>query len=151
MTQAITIRKAEMRDAPALLTLIRELAHYEKAPEEVTNTVEAIERDGFGTNPAFECLLAEVDGEVAGISLWYIRYSTWKGKMLYLEDIIVTERHRGKGIGKLLLAETRKIAEDAGMAGMTWQVLDWNEPAIAFYKQYPVTLDEEWINVKWMF
>ncbi len=142
----IQLRFAEKKDAAVILELIKELAVFEKAPDEVTNTLEEIERDGFGENPIFKCLIAEWKGEVAGISLYYIRYSTWKGRVLYLEDLIVSERHRGKGMGKLLLDRTLQEAEKLGVNGTRWQVLDWNEPAIEFYKKYHCTFDGEWIN-----
>jgi len=142
----IQLRFAEKKDAAVILDLIKELAVFEKAPDEVTNTLEEIEKDGFGTQPAFWCLLAEEDGEVAGMSLYYIRYSTWKGRVLYLEDIIVREKFRGKNIGTTLLARTLQEAEKLGVNGTRWQVLDWNEPAIEFYKKYNCTFDGEWIN-----
>lgn len=142
----IIIRFAEKKDAQIILDLIKELALFEKAPDEVTNTLEEIERDGFGENPAFKCLIAELNGEVAGLSLYYIRYSTWKGRILYLEDLIVSEKFRGKGLGKSLLERTLIEAEKLGVNGTRWQVLDWNEPAIEFYKKYNCTFDGEWIN-----
>ena len=142
----ISIRVAEKKDATIILDLIKELALFEKAPDAVTNTVEEIERDGFGVKPAFWCLLAEYEGEVAGMSLYYIRYSTWKGRILYLEDVIVREKFRGKNIGRTLLDQTLKEAEKLGVNGTRWQVLDWNESAIEFYKKYNCTFDGEWIN-----
>ncbi len=142
----INLRFAEKKDAQVILDLIKELALFEKAPGEVTNTLEEIERDGFGENPAFKCLIAELNGEVAGLSLYYIRYSTWKGRILYLEDLIVSEKFRGKGLGKSLLERTLNEAEKLGVNGTRWQVLDWNEPAIEFYKKYNCTFDGEWIN-----
>ncbi len=142
----ISIRFAEKKDAQVILDLIKELALFEKAPGEVSNTLEEIERDGFGDTPAFKCLIAELNGEVAGLSLYYIRYSTWKGRILYLEDLIVSEKFRGKGLGKSLLERTLIEAEKLGVNGTRWQVLDWNEPAIEFYKKYNCTFDGEWIN-----
>ena len=142
----INLRFAEKKDAQVILDLIKELALFEKAPGEVTNTLEEIERDGFGENPAFKCLIAELNGEVAGLSLYYIRYSTWKGRILYLEDLIVSEKFRGTGLGKSLLERTLNEAEKLGVNGTRWQVLDWNEPAIEFYKKYNCTFDGEWIN-----
>lgn len=143
---SIHIRFATKADAPIILELIKELAVFEKAPDEVTNTVEEIERDGFGDSPAFTCLLAEYNGEIAGMSLYYIRYSTWKGRILYLEDIIVREKFRGKNIGTSLLKRTLEEAERLQVNGTRWQVLDWNEPAIEFYKKYHCSFDGEWIN-----
>lgn len=145
-TPHTTLRYARKSDAAVILDLIKELALFEKAPDEVTNTLEEIERDGFGENPAFTCILAEHEGEVAGMALYYIRYSTWKGRVLYLEDIIVRDQYRGKGIGKMLLDRILQEAERLGLNGTRWQVLDWNEPAIDFYKKYNCTLDGEWIN-----
>lgn len=142
----IKIRIGRKEDLPRVLELIRELALYEKAPHEVTNTVERLEQDGFGPNPIYGFFVAENDSGILGISFYYWRYSTWKGKRLYLEDIIVTESERGKGIGKLLFDRTMEETLDAGCTGMMWQVLDWNEPAINFYKKYGAKLDGEWIN-----
>lgn len=140
------IRVGRKEDLPRVLELIRELALYEKAPHEVTNTVDMLEQDGFGPNPVYGFFVAENGSGIVGISLYYWRYSTWKGKRLYLEDIIVTESERGKGIGKLLFDRTMEKTLDAGCTGMMWQVLDWNEPAINFYKKYGAKLDGEWIN-----
>jgi GNAT superfamily N-acetyltransferase len=141
-----TIRKGTKADLPAALELIKELALFEKAPQEVTNTLSMMEEDGFGENPIFGFILAEVDGAIIGMSLYYYRYSTWKGKRLYLEDLIVTESKRGLGIGKLLFEETIEIAKKTNCTGMMWQVLDWNEPAINFYKKYNAHFDGEWVN-----
>jgi GNAT superfamily N-acetyltransferase len=144
----VLIRKAEPRDVSNLLTLIRELALYEKAPQEVTNTEEAMLRDGFGPDPVFHCKVAEWNGTLVGMYIWYVRYSTWKGKGLYLEDIIVTEPMRGKGIGKQLFDACMQDAAEMQANFMIWQVLDWNEPAIKFYEKYGATFDGEWLNVK---
>lgn len=146
--QKITIRKATIQDVDQILALINELALYEKAPHEVTITKEQLIRDGFGDKPLFWVLMAEFDGEIAGMSFYYIRYSTWKGPCLYLEDIIVKEKFRGKGIGKALMNATieETVANDFAM--MVWQVLDWNTPAIEFYKKYGAEFDNEWINCK---
>jgi GNAT superfamily N-acetyltransferase len=138
------IREGTKADLPRVLELVRELAEFERAPDEVINTVEAMERDGFGPNPIFGFFVAETTSGIVGLSLYYWRYSTWKGKRLYLEDIIVTESERGKGIGKLLFDRTLKHTLDTGCAGMTWQVLDWNEPAINFYKKYGSKVSTEW-------
>ena len=144
----IKIRNAEKKDVPVILDLIKELARYEKAPNEVTNTVEALEQDGFSDNPLYYVILAENETEVTGMSFYFISYSTWKGKSIYLEDIIVREKYRGKGIGKLLFEETMQRAKEFGAKRMHWQVLDWNEPAINFYKKYNAILDGEWINCR---
>lgn len=143
----IIIRTGTKADLPRALELIKELALYEKAPHEVINTVQQMELDGFGTNPIFGFFVAETARGVVGISIYYWRYSTWKGKRLYLEDIVVTEKERGAGIGKLLFDRTMQHALDENCSGMLWQVLDWNEPAINFYKKYyQAKLDGEWIN-----
>jgi GNAT superfamily N-acetyltransferase len=140
------IRKGIRQDLPKVLELIKELALYEKALDQVSNTVERMEEDGFGLNPIYGFFVAERDGEIVGLSLYYYRYSTWKGKRLYLEDIIVTESNRGKGLGKMLFESTMKFALEQNCTGMMWQVLDWNKPAIDFYKKYNAKLDDEWIN-----
>ncbi len=143
----IKIRKIKKEDVPQVFNLVYELAIYEKAPEQVTNTVEMMLKDGFGKNRIFECFVAEVDGIIQGISVYYFRYSTWKGKRLYLEDIVVTEAMRGNGVGKLLFDKTIQEAKKTNCTGMMWQVLDWNEPAINFYKKnFPTRFDGEWIN-----
>ncbi|HCQ29613.1 MAG TPA: GNAT family N-acetyltransferase [Flavobacteriales bacterium] len=145
---AITLRNATPEDIPEVLALIKELAAFEKAPQEVTITQEQLLKDGFSDNPLFWIILAEENNEVIGMSFYYIRYSTWKGKCLYLEDIIVKEKHRGKGAGKILFEETLKRAKEMDAKLMVWQVLDWNKPAIEFYKKYNAELDDEWINCK---
>jgi GNAT superfamily N-acetyltransferase len=142
----IKIRTGQKEDLPRVLELIKELAEYEKAPHEVINTVELMEKDGFGPNPIFGFFVAESENTIVGISLYYWRYSTWKGKRLYLEDLVVSESVRGQGTGKLLFDRTMKHAVDEDCSGMIWQVLDWNEPAINFYKKYGSKLDGEWIN-----
>lgn len=141
-----TIRQGTKADLPRALELIKELATYERAPHEVTNTVAMMEEDGFGEHPVFGFFVAELEGRVIGLSLYYWRYSTWKGKRLYLEDIIVTESERGKGAGKLLFDRTMQKALEENCTGMMWQVLDWNEPAINFYKKYGAKFDAGWLN-----
>lgn len=142
----IKIREGAKADLPRVLELIKELAEYERAPHEVINTVEKMEEDGFGRSPIFGFYVAERDSRIIGLSLYYWRYSTWKGKRLYLEDIIVTESERGKGAGKLLFDRTMEKALEENCTGMMWQVLEWNEPAINFYKKYGAKLDDEWTN-----
>ncbi len=142
----ITIRKGTKADLPRAFELIQELALYEKAPEEVTNTVEMMEKDGFGERPVFDFVVAEEDGVIHGMSMYYWRYSTWKGKRIYLEDLIVTESKRGLGLGKRLFDKTIEVGKKEGATGMMWQVLDWNEPAINFYKKYNAKMEEEWLN-----
>src|SRR5436190_14337649 len=142
----IIIRDGCKEDLPRVLELIRELAEYERAPHEVINTLEQLEIDGFGQKPIFGFFVAENERGIVGLSLYYWRYSTWKGKRLYLEDIIVTESVRGQGIGKLLFDRTMRHSLDTECNGMMWQVLDWNEPAINFYKKYGAQMGQEWIN-----
>jgi len=135
-----------------MLDLIRELATYEKAPDAVTVPMEEFVDSGFGESPVWGAFVAEKeDGRIVGLSLYYVRYSTWKGRRLYLEDIIVTEAERGKGIGKLLFERTVAHAKERNYGGMMWQVLDWNEPAIRFYEKYKADFDSEWINVSLTF
>ena len=141
-----TIRTGTKQDLPRTLELIKELALYEKAPHEVTNTVAMMEQDGFGANHVFGFFVAENERGIVGISIYYYRYSTWKGKRLYLEDIIVTEAERGSGLGKLLFDRTMQQCIESGCTGMMWQVLDWNEPAINFYKKYNAKMEYEWVN-----
>ncbi|HPH45581.1 MAG TPA: GNAT family N-acetyltransferase [Chryseolinea sp.] len=140
------IRIGKKEDLHSVLNLVKELAAYERAAHEVINTVDLMEQDGFGQNPIYGFFVAESNETIVGISLYYWRYSTWKGKRLYLEDIVVTESQRGNGIGKLLFDRTLQHALDQNCSGMMWQVLDWNEPAINFYKKYGSKLDGEWIN-----
>jgi len=142
------VREGRPDDVPQVMALVRELALYEKAPHEVTNTEAMMLRDGFGEQPAFGLFVAEHDGTIVGIALHYIRYSTWKGKMLYLEDIVVQEAQRGQGIGAQLFEACLKLCVQQNYAGMTWQVLDWNEPALNFYRKYQCNLDGEWVNGK---
>ena len=142
----INIRFALKEDCPRMLELIHELALYEKAPEEVTVTLAAFEDAGFGKNPVWKAFVAEKDGKIEGFALFYIRYSTWKGCRLYLEDFIVTENMRGQGIGKILFERVLKEAKDQNYAGVVWQVLDWNQPAINFYNKYNSYLEDGWLN-----
>ncbi|WP_423737439.1 N-acetyltransferase family protein [Chitinophaga caseinilytica] len=143
----ITIRSAERKDCARMMELVRELALYEKAPEQVTVTLEHFAESGFGPNPVWWAFVAEEDGVIAGMALYYIRYSTWKGTRMWLEDIVVSENHRGKGLGKLLFDRLLEEARAKGFSGMMWQVLEWNEPAINFYKKYNAKFDPEWLNV----
>src|SRR6185437_11359168 len=141
------IRKAEKKDLERLMELINQLAVFERAPQEMTVTLEHFEESGFGENPVWWAFVAEVDGTVEGFALFYIRYSTWKGKRMYLEDILVSEELRGKGIGKLLFDKIIEEAKERNLNGIVWQVLDWNEPAINFYKKYDgVNFDGSWLN-----
>lgn len=143
-----TVRKGKIEDLPRVLELIKELAIYEKAPEQVTNTVEMMEKDGFGPHPVFRLFVCEKNesSEIIGIAIYYYRYSTWKGKRMYLEDIVVTESERGNGAGKLLFDQVMAQCLEDECTGMMWQVLDWNEPAINFYKKYGAYLEAGWLN-----
>lgn len=143
---SVTIRVAEKADCPRLLELVHELALYERAPEEVTVTLEEFEEAGFGEQPVWKAFVAEENGFIAGFAIYYIRFSTWKGCRLYLEDFIVTEAYRGKGIGKLLFETIMQEAKEKGFNGMNWQVLDWNEPALNFYNKYAAQIEAGWLN-----
>lgn len=146
MSQKITIRQGLKEDLPRVLELIKELAEFERAPLEVTNTLKQLEEDGFGRRPVYGFFVAEIEDRIIGLSLYYWRYSTWKGKRLYLEDIIVTASERGKGAGQMLFNRTMEKALEENCTGMMWQVLDWNEPAIKFYKKYGARIDGQWLN-----
>ncbi|MEN9599748.1 MAG: hypothetical protein RL596_2067 [Bacteroidota bacterium] len=148
---SIVIRRALRSDCQRIMELVHELAVYEKAPEEVTVTLEHFEESGFGVNPIWWAFVAEVEGKVAAFALYYIRYSTWKGQRMYLEDILVTEKLRGKHIGKQLFDRLIEEAKERKLKGIVWQVLEWNEPAINFYKKYDATFDPEWVNCGLMF
>lgn len=142
----INIRVAERKDCSRLLELVRELAVYEKAPQEVTVTLQEFEDAGFGEKPVWKAFVAETNGHIAGFALYYVRYSTWKGCRLYLEDFIVTKESRGMGIGKLLFDTVIREAKEKGFNGIVWQVLDWNEPALNFYKKYNAYIESGWLN-----
>lgn len=143
----IQLRFAKKEDCTRLLELITELAIYEKAPDEVTVTLSEFEDAGFGSRPVWKAFVAEGQNGIVGFALYYTRYSTWKGCRLYLEDFIVTEEVRGQGVGKLLFDRVMKEAKDGNYNGMSWQVLDWNEPAINFYRKYAAQFESEWLNV----
>jgi len=140
------IRRAVKDDCPRLLELVQELATYERAPGEVTVTLEHFNESGFGKQPVWWAFVAEVNERVVGFALYYIRYSTWKGQAMYLEDILITNEMRGKGIGKLLFDRLVEEARDKKVNRIIWQVLEWNDPAIKFYKKYGSKLDAEWTN-----
>jgi ribosomal protein S18 acetylase RimI-like enzyme len=142
----IEIRKAISKDVPEIMRLVKELAAFENAPEEVINTEERMLFEGFSNNPSFGCYLAHENDKILGMALYYYRYSTWKGKRLYLEDLIVTKEARGNGIGKLLFDKIIEHAKESQCSGMMWQVLDWNETAINFYNKYETKYDKGWLN-----
>lgn len=146
---SVSIRKGIQEDLPAVMALIKELAVYERAPDEVENTIEQMQIEGFGPQSVFEFLVAEkTNGTIIGLALYFYSYSTWKGKCLYLEDLIVTESERGNGTGRRLFDAVAEIAKKENVGRMQWQVLDWNEPSIQFYKNLEAELDGEWINCK---
>ncbi|MEP2670954.1 MAG: GNAT family N-acetyltransferase [Cyclobacteriaceae bacterium] len=142
----VVIRAGTEEDLPAVLGLIHELAAYTGFSDQVENTVERMKEDGFGVNPIYGLLVAEQDGAILGTSIYYYRYSTWKGKRLYLEDLVVKEEMRKKGIGKLLFEATMKKSLAENCSGLMWQVLDENTNAIAFYKKYNANFDRKFIN-----
>jgi len=144
----IEIRKGTKADIPSALNLVKELAVYEKAPNEVEVTIEEMTEWGFGIDKQFDFYVALLDGIIVGMALYYFKYSTWKGKCLFLEDIIVTESQRRKGFGKLLFDKVVQVSKEMKVRRMEWQVLDWNMPSIEFYKKYNSILDGEWVNCK---
>jgi len=145
----ITIRKGTEQDIPAALELIKELATYEKAPNEVEVSIDEMKKNF--ANKVFEFYVAELDNEIVGIALYYYKYSTWKGRCIYLDDIIVTEKHRRKGIGMALMKALINVAKQEKVRKLEWQVLKWNTPAIEFYKKLNTLFDDEWLNCKLTF
>jgi len=139
-----TIRKALEKDMPQVLDLITELAVFEKEPDAVEISVEDLKNDGFNSSPAFQCFVAEVSGKIEGIALVYNRYSTWKGKVLHLEDLVVSQKMRGTGLGTALLDEVIKFGHQLGVKRISWEVLDWNEPAITFYEKKGADVKRDW-------
>ena len=138
------IRNATKDDMTQVLNLIKELATFEKEPNAVEVTTDDLIQDGFGENPAFHCFVADVNTKIEGIALIYNRYSTWKGKILHLEDLIVSESMRGSGLGTALLDKVIKYGSALGVKRINWEVLDWNEPAIAFYEQKGANVLRDW-------
>lgn len=145
---AFHIREADINDSPAILGLIQELATFEREPEAVEVTLEDIQSMGFGENPAFECLVATIDNRVVGMALYYPRFSTWKGPTLHLEDLIVTEDHKGKGIGTALYSQFISVAQARGLRRIEWVVLDWNKPAVEFYEKSGAKVLADWRTVQ---
>jgi GNAT superfamily N-acetyltransferase len=143
----IQVRKATKEDIPVLMALVKELAEFEKAPQEVLTSEEELLKDGFGEKPAFEAIVAELDGKVKGMAVYYFSYSTWKGRSMYIDDIVVFKEARGNGLGKALMDTLVEVAKEENVGKLHWQVLDWNEPAITFYKKYFASFDAEWVNV----
>ncbi len=141
------IRRATKEDCARMLELVNELAVYERAPQEVTVSPAHFIESGFSTNPVWWAFVAEENEVINGFALYYIRYSTWKGQKMYLEDIIVTEAARGRGLGKLLMDALIIEAQEKKFQGIIWQVLNWNEPAFNFYRKYNTRFDDEWVNV----
>lgn len=144
----VNIRKGLRSDLPEVLGLIKELACYEQAPLEVVVSLEELERDGFGETPLYHFYVAINENTIIGMALYYIKYSTWKGKCIYLDDIIVSERYRGNKVGEKLFQEVIKVGKEMKVRKIEWQVLDWNAPAINFYKKFNSQMDDEWINCK---
>lgn len=142
----MTIRKGTRDDLPSVLELIRDLAEYEKAPKEVTITLADLETDGFGAHPLFHLFVASEGLSICGMALYFYSYSTWKGRCIYLEDLVVKEQYRRKGIGRLLFEALAAEARAFGAQRLQWQVLDWNEPALRFYRKMEAHLDGSWIN-----
>ena len=144
----LTIRKGEKKDLPFILELIKELAKYENAIEQVSITLSELEKDGFGLNQHYHFLVAEKENNIIGMSFYWFRYSTWKGRFLFLEDFIVKKNYRKQGVGTALFNATIKVCQEQNINGMCWQVLDWNQPAIKFYKKYNASISKEWLNGK---
>ena len=142
----ILLRKGVKQDLPQVLALIKELAEYENALDQVKVTLDQLEKDGFEDHPYYYLLVAEYDNQIIGVCFYFIRYSTWKGKVLFLEDFVVKEEYRRKGIGGMLFEETIRIANKENMDGLHWQVLDWNTPALNFYKKYNASISSTWLN-----
>lgn len=142
------VRKAVKADMPAVLKLIKELAAFEKEPDAVTTTVDTLEKEGFGENPLFHCFVAEAEGKIEGMALVYYRFSTWKGRTIHLEDLIVREQKRGTGMGNALYKKVLKFAHEKGVKRVEWVVLDWNQHAIDFYERSGATILRDWYTVQ---
>lgn len=141
------IRKALKEDMPAVLDLVKELAVFEKEPNAVKISAETLEKEGLGDHPLFTCFVAEVDNKIVGIALTYFVFSTWRGRTLHLEDLIVTQKMRGKGVGMALYTQVMKFAKEQDVAHVKWIVLDWNTPAIDFYEKTGAVMQKDWYIV----
>lgn len=144
----MNIRRGEPNDMLSVLKLIQELAHFEREPEAVIVTTEDLIKDGFGLNPLFGVFVAEVDSRIVGMALYHYKYSTWKGKTIHLEDLIVTNEFRGKGIGSKLLTKMVEFANEDKVKRLEWNVLDWNTPAIDLYEKSGAEILKEWLLVR---
>lgn len=144
----MVIRKGTKEDMPAVLDLIKQLALFEKEPDAVVISAQDLVRDGFGETPMFSTFVAEVENEIIGAALFYFRYSTWKGKTIHLEDLIVTESKRGTGAGLALYSEVIKEGKRQNVRRIEWNVLDWNEPAIRFYEKSGAKVFDDWRTVQ---
>ncbi len=142
------IRIGTVKDLPQVLNLIKDLAAFENEPNEVEVTITEMQNWGFGKDKIFDFFVIEIDNIIIGLALYYFKYSTWKGKCLFLEDIIVKENVRNKGYGKKLFNAVVEVAKNTGVKRMEWQVLDWNKNAIEFYNKYQANLDSKWLNCK---
>lgn len=147
-TTTMNIRPAKTGDMYNVLQLIKELAAFEREPEAVEITVDDLIKNGFSENPLFNVIVAEQDQEIIGMALYYNRFSTWKGKTIHLEDLIVTESMRGTGAGYALYAEILNIAKRENVRRVEWVVLNWNEAAINFYKKSGATVLQDWYTVQ---
>tara|TARA_B100000315_G_C14489427_1_gene546842 strand:+ start:605 stop:1093 length:489 start_codon:yes stop_codon:yes gene_type:complete len=146
----ITIRQGIKKDLPSVLKLIKELAEYENSLDQATITLKELENDGFGDHPWYWFLVAEKGSKIIGVSFYWVRYSTWKGKILFLEDFVITKKYRMKGIGSKLFEETIKTCQKLDVNGMSWQVLDWNVLAMNFYTKYNADINKnnQWVDGK---
>jgi len=142
------IRIGTIKDLPQVLNLIKDLAVFENEPYEVEVTIAEMQNWGFGKDKIYDFFVIEIDNKIIGLALYYFKYSTWKGKCLFLEDIIVKENVRNKGYGKKLFNAVVEVAKNTGVKRMEWQVLDWNKNAIEFYNKYQANLDSKWLNCK---
>jgi GNAT superfamily N-acetyltransferase len=149
MRPVLHLRPAVRDDVPLILSLIRALATYERAPDAVVATEDGLARDGFGARPLFRATIAEWSGTAVGFALWFFAYSTWRGQpTLYLEDLFVLPEARGRGIGKEMMRYLARTAVEEGCGRFVWQVLDWNTPSIEFYESLGATVVREWLTCR---